>query len=141
MEFLLGSLITIAIFAWLAKLNRSNANMYPPRFKLFFSQSRKFLLAPGYYQRFSHFSTAMKTQATDYVDRVGTRIFVVNGQAYWIKDQTLYVTEFNGNTPIDESRGKAVDTMAMDDVELKHIIYVIDKLTEGKPNDFGSAGN
>jgi hypothetical protein len=54
---------------------------------------------------------------------------IVENEAYWIKDNQLYVADFdNGNINSDSTR--EVDTMAMSAVELEKTMFIVEKLSE-----------
>lgn len=58
------------------------------------------------------------------------RFLLLNGKAYWITDNAVFVADVDDQGIIEESK-KVVDTMAMDDVQLKEIEFIVNKLTEG----------
>ena len=58
------------------------------------------------------------------------RILTLGNRAYWIKDNAVHEADIVDGY-IDGESTKVLDIMAMDDVELKKITYVVDKLTEG----------
>lgn len=140
MEFFLGFLVTVVTAALVAKRYQDLYANAPQRGGIEFSQTRKFMLAPGAYFDDALFNVKAKTQASEFIAKNSTRILVLADQAYWIKDNALYVANFT-DRGVDSESAKVVDTMAMDDVELKKIIYVIDKLTEGSQIDPGDTGN
>jgi hypothetical protein len=85
------------------------------------------------------FKQRKKTQSSDHFDSISTRILFLDGYAWWIKNNTLFNAELiEGN--FDENSGKKVDTMTMDDVELKKTVFIVEKLTEGIRNDSGNSG-
>lgn len=58
------------------------------------------------------------------------RILTLGDRAYWIKDNAVHEAAIvDGH--IDGESTKVLDTTAMDDVELKKMIFIVDKLTEG----------
>jgi hypothetical protein len=60
-----------------------------------------------------------------------TRVVFVENQAYWIKNNTLFVADMEDDM-VDEATTREVDTMAMDKVQLEKVIYIVEALTEGK---------
>lgn len=137
LEFVLG-----VVFAWAAFLFAEKhfvPEISKPVLKPFkTNQSHTYELV-----KFSYvvpLSAPLRTQATEFHDKNSVRILVVEDKAYWIKNQRLYVADYI-DLEIQESSTKVVDTMAMDDVELKKIIFVIDKLNEGKNHDSGNPGD
>ena len=74
------------------------------------------------------------TQSSDYMHKTHLKIMIVDKKAYWIKENQLYIADYNRNGIVEETV-KEVDTIGMDAVELKHTMFVVEKLTEGKNND------
>jgi hypothetical protein len=72
----------------------------------------------------------MKTQSTDYFDRVHPRILILEDEGYWIADNSVYRADFDGQE-IDKETVVKLDTMTMNDVELKKLIFIIEQLTKG----------
>ena len=87
-----------------------------------------------YKMQYEHDSKDIKTQSTDYFDKHHPRILVVENEGYWIKDNAVYRAEFNGDG-IDEDTAVKLDTMTMNDVELKKLIFIIEQLTKGLSNE------
>lgn len=82
----------------------------------------------------------LDTQASKHTQANSTRFLILNGKAYWISDNAVYSANVDENG-IDEDSKKAIDTMAMDDVQLKEIEFIVGKLNEGINNDRRSSGN
>jgi hypothetical protein len=59
------------------------------------------------------------------------RFLVLHGKAYWISQNAVYSADVTENG-IDEDSKVAIDTTHMDDVQLKEIEFIVDKLNEGK---------
>ena len=77
-----------------------------------------------------------KTQSTNHFKKDEVRVIVIEGEAYWIVNQTLYVANLVDGT-VDNDTTRKVDTMTMDDVQLEKTQFIVQKLTEGKGNDSG----
>jgi hypothetical protein len=60
--------------------------------------------------------------------------------AYWIKDSKVYRADLLEGR-VQEDSAKVLDMMALDKVELEEVIFIVDKLTEGKSNDNGNPRN
>jgi len=65
------------------------------------------------------------------------KVMVVKNKAYWIKDNTFYVTDVVEGEVVKEN-AKQVDTMAMDKVELKEIMFIVEKLREDDDDNWSS---
>jgi hypothetical protein len=79
------------------------------------------------------------TQALKYQEQTYIRVVVVDGKAYWIKENTFFTADVVDGTVVKEST-KEVDTMSMNDVELKKMLVIVETLREGEDNDSSSTG-
>ena len=77
-----------------------------------------------------------KTQSLEHSHSKEVRVIVIEGEAYWIINQTLYVANIV-NGVVDNETTRRVDTMTMNDVQLEKTQFIVQKLTEGKGNDTG----
>ena len=134
MEYFLGSLITLLIMSYFGK--RSAKVMSKPPKTVRLSQSyidtiidnkilKEFLPKPR-----------KKTQSLEHTKKDEVRVIIIEGNAYWIVDQTLYTAKIIDGS-VDNETTKKVDTMTMDDVQLEKTQFIVQKLTEGKGNDSG----
>lgn len=73
----------------------------------------------------------LNTQASKDQASYTKRFLVLHGKAYWISQNAVYYAEMTENG-IDEDSKTAIDTTHMDDVQLKEIEFIVDKLNEGK---------
>jgi hypothetical protein len=71
------------------------------------------------------------TQTQNHRNSMYTRVVFVENQAYWIKNNTLFVADMEEGM-VDEETTREVDTMAMDRVQLEKVVYIVEALTEGK---------
>jgi hypothetical protein len=141
MEFLAGSLLTLMTMFIVGNWYRSSVSekrLIPIKF----SQAYKFeLLRFSFPSPYTKVVNIVETQSFKHRDSGMLKIFLFEGRAYWIKDQALFSADFDGQS-VDEKTTKRVDTISMNDVELKKIIFVIDQLTESEgKNDPWSSGN
>lgn len=83
---------------------------------------------------------AIKTQATEFEKSQYIPVVLLDRQAYWILNNTLFVAdEVDG--AIDKTTTRAVDTMSMDKVQLDKTIFIVDTLTEGAEDDNWNSGH
>lgn len=143
MDYLIGSIATLATIFFVSKrlrLATSRLQISTP----LYTQSQTFHLT-----RFSEGAYLydqslplmnIKTQSTDFFDKQHTRVVIYDDHAYWVINNALYTAEFDGKEVVKDS-AKEVDTMGMSKVELDHMVFIVDLLTEGNSNDFGNSGN
>ena len=72
----------------------------------------------------------IQSQATKHRDKNIFKILALGNKAYWIRNNAVYEAEIVDGQ-IDKESAKVVDMTHIDDVELKKMIYVVEKLTEG----------
>jgi hypothetical protein len=78
----------------------------------------------------------------NHYDGTKVRILFTDDQAYWIKDNAVFAAPLDPESGlILDDHAKEVDMMGMDKVQLNEMMFIVDKLTEGKENDNRSSGN
>jgi len=133
MEYLLLILLVVPIYMMYKLAN--TATKISVKKTVFTTQSRNLQMINDLYKmQYEHDSKDIKTQSTDYFDKHHPRILIVENEGYWIKDNAVYRAEFTGDG-IDEDTAVKLDTMTMNDVELKKHIFIIEKLTKGLSNE------
>ena len=80
-----------------------------------------------------------ETQARKYMKQAWVRVVILDDNAYWIKDNALYVAELVDGA-VDKESTKRVDTMSMNKVELDKTMFVVEKLREGRGDENSSSG-
>jgi hypothetical protein len=82
-----------------------------------------------------------KTQAQELYDSLHIKVVISENEAFWIKDNIFYTADILDHH-VDHENARAVDTMAMDDVQLKRISEIVEILREEEKNhDSGRSGN
>ena len=84
--------------------------------------------------------TDIDTQATRFYDDNKFRVLYTEDNAYWIKDNSVYRARIE-NGMVDMNSEEKLDIFSMSKVELEEMIFIIEKLTEGKKNDRWNPGN
>lgn len=75
-----------------------------------------------------------KSQSKNYEKETNVRVIIVDGQAYWIKDNIFYNAPLI-NDLVDKESAQRVDTSSMDKVQLDQMLFILDKLREGISDD------
>ena len=91
------------------------------------------------YERMQEERASAETQASKYLQQQYVKVMIYDNAAYWIKDNQLYSAKLI-NGEIDSDTTHQVDTISMNDVELKKMMFVVEKLTGGMTNDSSSSG-
>lgn len=139
MDFFLGFLISVLSAAIAVTVNRVfSATSEPLPLKI--SQSRTFsLLSPNIIMIARDHSDKPR-QSINHFNSIKVRMLTTETQAYWIKNNTVYVAEIENGIVLNETT-KVVDIMGMDKVQLDEMMFIIEKLTEGNINDNWNPGN
>lgn len=135
MEYFVGALIALGV-VFFAKYFYEIEKRQNMKVKVRYRQSYIFHMTMP-----MAFMTPLKnldTQATRHFDNTKLKIVLTDTKAYWIKDNTVYEADIV-NGLVQENSEKVVDMMALDDVKLKDMMLIIDKLTEGQTNDRGNS--
>jgi putative cell wall-binding protein len=142
MEYILGAIITLGTVAFVSnRLNKSKAMKVSVNVR--YSQSRAFeLMKPLniFSQMLEMAQNPMITQTTKHNDSMHVKVVIADNEAYWISNNKFYVADVRDKMVVQEST-REVDTMAMDDVELKKISEIVEILRKEDKNDRGSSGN
>jgi hypothetical protein len=138
MEYLLGSIVTIALLFFARRFVEKPAKMVG-RSSLIYSQSYVFNIVKPYLQ-LEMLTKPIKTQASDYIDSLYVKVILVENKAYWISNNTFYVADEEDGF-INKETAKPVDIMGMDKVQLDKMIFIVETLTEGVQNENRDSGD
>ena len=139
MEYLLGAIIAVAGMFLMSRMISKSSKIAPVRIR--YRQSHVFELLGPYIFALSggEYKKEMVTQSTKFFDSRHQKILFFKGKAYWIRDNSLYTANVIHGM-VDEKSTKTLDIMAMDKVELKDMMFIVDKLNEGQDrNDLGNS--
>lgn len=140
MEYLAGSVLTLlGMFALSVFYFKNRLVFSKNRNVIRYSQSHIYEIIRDYIPLSSFDRTEVKTQSRNHQNSIYTRVVFAGGQAYWIKDNTLFVADMEEGL-VNEETTRQVDTMAMDSVQLKKVVSIVEALTEGRKNDSGYSG-
>jgi len=138
MEYVVGAVLTLFIVAVANSLISKRAQdkkMSVVRY----SQSYIYSVVAPMMFGFNGPIPKRSTQANNYQEEAYVKIVVVENKAYFIKNSGFYVANVVEGD-VDKDSTKEVDTMSMNDVELKNIMHIVEVLTGGDRNDSGGTG-
>jgi hypothetical protein len=138
MEYLIGALVTTAIFIVVGRMLRFNIKEAKD-LKITYSQSHIYSLILPFIPSNSEMSIPKKSQSNNHYNNIYIRTIIYENKAYWIKESNFFVADLV-NGEIDKASQKQVDTLSMDKVQLDKMMFIIDKLMEGKDNDSRYSG-
>lgn len=127
MEYLVGAAITLLVVVF-GNRYINNKDLKTESIEITYSQSHIYELIKPFLLQMGPKSIGV-TQATNFVNQVYLKIMVVNNKAYWIKDNTFYVSDLVDGEVVKEN-ARVVDTMAMSKVELDEMLFIVEKLRE-----------
>lgn len=134
MEYFIGSVVAIGLIILLNIFTKRLPT--DERITIQTSQSYLFSLM-GNSLALKNMVKPKPTQASKHLEKMFVRILIVNGKAYWIKDNVFYVADVEGED-IDKANAKKVDIMSMDKVQLEEAMFIIDKLKEDSHDSWDS---
>lgn len=139
MEYFIGSLSTMILLYFVGRV-RSSTESKDQLVNILFSQSHmheivKPLLPPSVFEK-----KKQDTQSLKHERKTNVRVIIIEGHAYWVKDNIFYMADMDDDL-IDRETTRVVDTMGMDKVELDKMLFIMDRLTEGEGDDRSGTGN
>lgn len=70
------------------------------------------------------------SQSMKHFDSLHVRILIVDNKAYWISNNAVFSADVV-NGEVEKESTTEVDTMGMDNVQLKQMMFIVEKLKEG----------
>ena len=141
MEYLIGSLMTLAMLLVMNRIMSSN-KIYKDKFSMpLYSQARldSMVSMSQYRDTIINFEY-LETQATRHFQSLSMKVVLRDDVAYWIKDGAFYCADIiDGQIQLDSE--KRVDIMSMNKVQLDDMMHIVEQLTEGGQDDSNSSGN
>ena len=138
MEYFLGSVVTLITVVSVNLLIRSQFKKEDGKTVIRYSQSHIHNLIKPFVPH-NPMRPVKESQAIRHRQSQFLKIMVLDGMAYWIKDNALYTAEIEDGK-VNPETTKQVDTMSMSKVELDKVIFVVEQLTGGRENDSGNTG-
>lgn len=137
MEYFVGAAITMIVYIITNRIVRKDFQEDPDVLKMSYNQSHIYEMTAPYLDLLPPMEEFVKRQSSNFLKNSYMKVMVVKNKAYWIKDNTFYVTDVVEGEVVKEN-AKQVDTMAMDKVELKEIMFIVEKLREDDDDNWSS---
>lgn len=139
MDYLIGSLVSLlTVFLVLFILRRVSLKNKIQSVQ--HTQSYLYELIRPVLGEIDYLVEELETQSTIHYDSVHTTVLSFKNNAYWIKDNSLYVADILDDGDIDKENAKQVDTMSMNKVQLDEVMMIVEELTRGKGYDSRGTG-
>lgn len=82
-----------------------------------------------------------RTQSFVHLQKSQIKVLFTEKYAYWISNNSVYRANLNENGLIIQESSQVLDMMGMDKVQLDEMMFIVEKLTEGKNSDYWNSGN
>lgn len=112
----------------------------PTKIKLIVSQSRSHEALASNMILIPMRKPLGETQSSKYEDKTQVRVLINENSAYWIVDNSVYRASIDEDGYVQKDSAEIVDMMSMNKIQLDEMMFIVEKLTEGK-NDNRTTGN
>lgn len=138
MEYLLLILLIIPIFIIYRMINvgRKISTKKP----VLMTQAKAVSMVSRLYSVAENAYKNKNRQSKEFFDKMHPRILIMDGKGYWISNNAVYYASFDENG-LDTENAIQLDTMSMNDVELKKLMFIVEQLTKGLGNEDSSEWN
>jgi hypothetical protein len=140
-EYFLGSIVTFLLIIVATRLLRVERESFVNPIFLKYSQSYAHDLMVPYLPTNQELRLLQSrpTQSKKHDKGSHVRVLISQDKAYWIKNNAFYTAEVEHGEVIKETT-RQVDTMGMDSVQLKEMVFIVEQLTRGIENDSSNTG-
>lgn len=140
MDYFFGSFSTIIVIYFVLKYFNNLYSVVTKQQQYSFSQSSVHEIIKPLLPNEVFLPKKKRTQSYNYEEKTNVRVIILDGKAYWIRDNKFYEADL-GHHGIDKETTRIVDIMSLNKVQLDKMLFVMDKLREGLENDTGNTGN
>jgi hypothetical protein len=131
MEYFIGSLSTFIILYFSAKLFFNNDKLIKKSNTFTYSQSHIYEIIKPLLPSVHFVKKQVKCQSRNHEESTNIKIIILENKAYWVKDNAFYVADISSNG-IDKDSAEVLDIINMDKVQLDKIMFIVDRLRDGK---------
>jgi hypothetical protein len=139
MKYFLGSISTLIVIFVVTKFFYSNTEIKKTN-TIRYSQTHIYELIKPLVNTNEINKVVKNSQSKKYNEKVNIKVIIMDDMAYWIKDNIFYMANMVDGF-VDKDTTRTVDTMAMNKVQLDKMLFIMDRLREGKHDDSGNSGN
>ena len=137
MEYFVGAAITIIVYVITNRIIKNDLSEDHNILKISYSQSNIYEMTAPYLDLLPPMEDLVNRQSSNFLKNFYMKVMVVKDKAYWIKDNIFYMSDVIEGEVVKENSRK-VDTMSMDKVELKEMMFIVEKLREDSDDNWGS---
>lgn len=139
MKYFLGSISTLIVIFVVTKFFYSNIDLKTNK-TIRYSQTHIYELIKPLINTKEANKILKNSQSQKYNEKINIKVIIMDDVAYWIKDNIFYMANMIDGY-VDKDTTRTVDTMAMDKVQLDKMLFIMDRLREGKSDDSSGTGN
>jgi hypothetical protein len=137
LEYFVGAAITIIVYVITNRIIKNDLSEDHNILKISYSQSNIYEMTAPYLDLLPPMEDLVNRQSSNFLKNFYMKVMVVKDKAYWIKDNIFYMSDVIEGEVVKENSRK-VDTMSMDKVELKEMMFIVEKLREDSDDNWGS---
>jgi len=139
MKYFLGSISTLIVIFVVTKFFYSSIDLKTNK-TIRYSQTHIYELIKPLVMTKEINKVVKNSQSKVYNEKTNIRVIIMEDTAYWIKDNIFYMANMIDGF-VDKDTTRTVDTMSMDKVQLDKMLFIMDRLREGKRDDSSGTGN
>jgi hypothetical protein len=137
LEYFVGAAITIIVYVITNRIIKNDLSEDHNILKISYSQSNIYEMTAPYLDLLPPMEDLVNRQSSNFLKNFYMKVMVVKDKAYWIKDNIFYMSDVVEGEVVKENARK-VDTMSMDKVELKEMMFIVEKLREDSDDNWSS---
>jgi hypothetical protein len=137
-DYLVGAILGVSVIMFFNSRNKTRIKK--DDFVIRYSQSHIFEVVKPLIPDDINVKINKNTQSYKHEKKTNVKVIIMDGEAFWIKDNIFYTAICDSNG-IDKESTSVVDIMGMDKVQLNRMLFIMDQLRDGETNDSGSAGD
>lgn len=141
MEYLIGSILTLVTILIVSK-RFSESESVKLKVNIQYNQTRSFELQKPleiFKSMLDAVEKGVNNQTNKHHASLHVKVVIAQNEAYWISNNKFYVADVVDRMVVEGSE-REVDTMTMDDVQLKRIEEIVEILRKDDEDDRGGAG-
>lgn len=131
MEYLIGSLSTFIILYFSAKVFFNNDKTNKTKNNFSYSQSHIYEIIKPLLPPVKLIKKTVNSQSRNHEEKTNVKVIILDNKAYWVKDNAFYVADISEHG-IDKDSTQVLDIINMDKVQLDKIMFIVDRLRDGK---------
>ncbi len=132
LEFVFGFILAIvSSYVVLHFVNKISSENKMKTLRISMTQSNKYAMLAKHLLIPTNDKEKKDRQSSKLLNKIQVRVIITKDKAYWIQDNKFLVADLSDDG-IDQESTKEVDVMSMDKVQLDEIMFIVEKLTEGK---------